>query len=142
MDKYNLQRFIDAQQNIYQVALSEIRNGKKETHWIWYIFPQLVGMGHSYNSRYYGIEDFDEAKAFLGNKELDSHIREITKQLLSLEDLSAIQIFGGLDAKKVRSCMTLFAMVSPNDIFENVLDKYYDGKRCQYTLNHLIKDKT
>ena len=139
MDKYNLQRFIDAQQSMYQVALSEIKNGKKESHWIWYIFPQFVGMGHSYNSQYYGIEDFDEAVAYLENKELDSHIREITKQLLSFENLSAIQIFGGVDAKKVRSCMTLFDMVSPNEVFEDVLDKYYDGKRCQYTLNHLIK---
>ena len=137
MSKYNLQRFIDAQQSMYQVALSEIKNGKKESHWIWYVFPQLVGMGHSYNSHYYGIKNLDEAIAYLENKELSFHLREITEKFLNIENLTAIQILGSIDAKKVRSSMTLFDIVSPHDIFENVLIKYYDGIRCQYTLNKL-----
>jgi uncharacterized protein (DUF1810 family) len=140
MKNFNLQRFTDAQKGVYLVALAEIGNGRKVGHWIWYIFPQLVGMGYSYNSQYYGIENLDEAVAYLGNEELASHLREITEKLLFLENLTAIQILGHTDAMKVRSCMTLFDVASPHDIFEKVLIKYYDGKRCNYTVNKITNN--
>src|SRR5574344_192272 len=141
MNNYNLQRFIDAQQDMYSIALSEIKNGKKESHWIWFIFPQLSGMGHSYTSKFYAIENHEEAVAYLKDNELSHHLREITKHLLSLEDLSAVQIMGYIDAKKLLSCMTLFDLVSPHDIFEKILIKYYNGNRCQYTLFKINNNK-
>jgi len=128
-----LDRFAKAQRNDYETALGEIRDGRKLTHWIWYIFPQLRGLGHSYYSRIYGIDGMEEAKEYLSHEVLGERLREITQVLLSLEGLTALDILGETDAMKVRSCMTLFDAVSPEDIFSDVLEKYYSGSRCRLT---------
>ncbi len=138
----NIERFVDAQDKDYESALSEVRSGRKRSHWIWYIFPQLKGLGRSAYAQHYGINGKDEAEAYLSHKKLEQRLREITKVLLSIDGKSAVDIFGELDAMKVRSSMTLFDAVCPNDIFAQVLDKYYDGLRCPLTLNKLLPDST
>lgn len=136
-----IERFIDAQKTDYELALAEIERGRKQSHWIWYIFPQLVGLGRSCYSTLYGIRGREEAEEYLQNEVLGRRLREITNALLKHNDKSAEEIFGGLDAMKVRSCMTLFDAISPDDIFAQVLDTFYDGKRCEFTLS-AIADKT
>lgn len=137
---YDLDRFIRAQDSgwaTYSEALSEIKDGHKSGHWIWYVFPQIKGLGHSYNSEFYGISSKDEAKAYLGHPELGKRLREITKALLDCGNPSAFNILGFPDVLKVQSSMTLFDFVSPNDIFNEVLEKYYEGKRCDKTVKRL-----
>ena len=137
---YDLERFIKAQDSgwaTYSEALSEIKEGHKNGHWIWYVFPQIKGLGHSYNSEFYGISSKDEAKAYLEHPELGKRLREITKALLDCNNPSAFNILGFPDVLKVQSCMTLFDLVSPNDIFNEVLEKYYEGKRCEKTVKRL-----
>lgn len=137
---YDLERFIKAQDSgwaTYSEALSEIKEGHKRGHWIWYVFPQIKGLGHSYNSEFYGISGKDEAKAYLEHPVLGKRLRDITKALLECLNLSAYNILGFPDVLKVQSCMTLFDLVSPNDIFNEVLDKYYEGKRCEKTIKRL-----
>ena len=136
-----IERFIDAQKTDYKIALAEIERGRKQSHWIWYIFPQLVGLGRSCYSTLYGIRGREEAEEYLQNEVLGRRLREITNALLKHNDKSAEEIFGGLDAMKVRSSMTLFDAISPDDIFAQVLDTFYDGKRCEFTLS-AIADKT
>lgn len=139
---YKLDRFVEAQDGewgSYKDALAEIKQGRKRSHWIWYIFPQIKGLGHSYNSEFFGIRGLDEAKAYLDHELLGARLREITKAFLALEDVSADLVLGFPDNLKVFSCMTLFDLVSPNDIFADVLDKYYEGKRCEKTLVRLHK---
>lgn len=129
-----LDRFIEAQRTDYGIALGEIRDGRKRRHWIWYIFPQLKGLGVSYNSEYYGISGLEEAGRYLSHPILGMRLREITGVLLSLEGRDVFEIFPYVDALKVHSCMTLFDAVSPNDVFNRVLDKYYGGNRDALTL--------
>lgn len=137
MDTFNLDRFLDGQRFGYDYALNEIRNGRKEGHWIWYVFPQLKGLGHSPNAEYYGISGIEEAKQYLAHPILGPRLREISEALLSIENKSAREILSSIDALKVRSCMTLFDAVSPNDIFSRVLKKYYNGIRDVLTLASL-----
>ena len=137
---YDLERFMKAQDSgwaTYSEALSEIKEGHKRGHWIWYVFPQIKGLGHSYNSEFYGVSSKDEAKAYLEHPELGKRLREITKALLNCNNPSAFNILGFPDVLKVQSCMTLFDLVSPNDIFNEVLEKYYEGKRCEKTVKRL-----
>lgn len=131
---YDLQRFLEPQKYAYLGALSEIKAGEKRGHWIWYIFPQIKGLGHSYNSEFYGISSREEAKAYLKHPVLGVRLREITQALLDVDNQTADDIFGFPDVLKVRSCMTLFDLVSPNDIFNDVLYKYYEGQRCDKTI--------
>lgn len=131
---YDLDRFLEPQEYTYPGALSEIRIGEKRGHWIWYIFPQIKGLGHSYNSEFYGISSKEEAKAYLEHPVLGVRLREITQALLDVGNKSVEDIFGFPDVLKVRSCMTLFDLVSPNDIFNDVLYKYYEGQRCDKTI--------
>lgn len=131
---YDLNRFLEAQQLDYPLALKEIKDGLKRGHWIWYIFPQIKGLGHSYNSEFYGISSKEEAKAYLEHPVLGPRLREITQALLELNNKTADDILGYPDVLKVRSCMTLFDLVSPNDIFNEVLYKYYEGQRCDKTI--------
>ena len=133
---HELDRFIEAQNtgNVYNQALREIREGRKLSQRIWFIFPQIKGLGHSYNSEFYGLNGKEEADAYLGHPELSSRLREITKVLLDSVKPSINDIFEFPDNLKVRSCMTLFDMVSPNDIFREVLDKYYEGMPCEKTI--------
>ena len=132
-----LERFVKAQKRDYQVALAEVRAGKKQSHWIWYIFPQMYGLGHSCYANLYGIRDKKEAKEYLKHKILGKRLREITMALLEHDACSAEDIFGNLDAMKVRSSMTLFDIVSPEDIFNEILNKFYANQRCDITIRML-----
>ena len=129
-----LDRFIKAQENTYLVALKEIKNGRKQSHWMWYIFPQIKGLGMSETSRYYGINDEEEAKAYLDNEILGSRLREITSELLKLNIDNPVDIFGTIDAIKLKSSMTLFDYVSDDKIFSQVLNKYYNGEIDEKTI--------
>lgn len=129
-----LQRFIDAQADSYDTALAEIRNGRKVTHWIWYIFPQIKGLGFSYNAQYYGISSLQEAKDYLQNELLRKRLFEITEALLQHNGEDIERIMGGIDALKLKSSMTLFDIVFPGSIFGEVLDEFYGGERCAKTL--------
>lgn len=131
---FDLERFVEAQNLVYDMALREIKEGQKRGHWIWFVFPQIKGLGHSYNSEYYGISGTKEAKAYLEHPLLGARLREISQAMLDCVNPSADDILGFPDVLKVRSCMTLFDMVSPNDIFKQVLDKYYEGKLCDKTI--------
>lgn len=141
MNQYNLQRFLDAQSFDFARALSEIESGKKTSHWIWYIFPQLKGLGRSRNCKYYGIDGLEEAKLYVQHPILLQRLTIITEALLKVEGKSAVQILGGIDAVKVCSCMTLFDVVIPNSVFDQVLEKYYGGKRDEQTINLLKNDE-
>ena len=126
---YDLSRFLEAQKNSYDTALREIRAGRKRSHWMWYIFPQIQGLGFSSTAQYYAICDLQEAKDYLAHPVLGARLKEISSALLDLEGLSASEIFGYPDDLKLRSCMTLFRMADLNEpIFLEVLEKYYDGK--------------
>ena len=126
MDK--LDRFIKAQENTYSIALNEIKNGRKRSHWMWYIFPQIKGLGMSDASRFYGIDGVIEARAYLDNEILGARLREITGELLKLNENNPFDIFGTIDMIKLKSCMTLFNYVSDEDIFMDVLEKFYNGE--------------
>lgn len=130
----NISRFREASDWNYDFALKEVRKGHKCTHWIWFIFPQMRGLGSSRNSHFYGIANLAEASEFLSDPRLGPRLREITLALLDHTDKSALEIFGSIDAVKVKSSMTLFDLVAPNDIFAQVLARYYDGERCAKTL--------
>lgn len=130
----SLCRFIDAQNEDYAQALSEVRNGVKRSHWIWYIFPQMKGLGFSYNSEYYGISSFQEVHDYLQNEFLRKRLFEITETLLLHRGDNIERIMGSIDALKLKSSMTLFDAVRPGDIFGEVLYEFYAGERCERTL--------
>ena len=134
----SVERFIDAQKEDYDMAFREISKGKKINHYMWYIFPQVKGLGRSSTAKYYGIEGLDEAREYMENEYLGNNLIAISNELLKLETNDPVEIFGHTDSKKLRSSMTLFELVSDNDVFHLVLEKYYDGKRDQKTLD-LIK---
>jgi uncharacterized protein (DUF1810 family) len=137
---FDLERFVKAQDSewgSYIEALAEIKEGHKRGHWIWYIFPQIKGLGHSHNSEFYGISGKDEARAYLEHPVLGARLREITKAFLGCGNPSAYNVLGFPDVLKVQSCMTLFDIISPQDIFAEVLDKYYEGNRCEKTVRRL-----
>lgn len=119
--------------------VEELSNGFKQSHWMWYTFPQFVGLGHSPMSYEYSIKSLDEAMAYLENSYLHDNLHELCNILLSLEK-SAYDIFGSPDHMKLKSCMTLFDIVCPNDIFEKVLEKFFFGKRCEKTIR-LVNEK-
>lgn len=134
----NLSRFLEAQATAYDKALEEIRSGRKRSHWIWYIFPQLKGLGMSQTSEFYGIEDLEEAKAFLAHPVLGQRLREITTALAELHEYDPEKVVGYPDNLKVRSCMTLFHAADPDEkLFQLILDKYYDGQKDPVTLEKL-----
>ena len=138
--EYDLQRFKAAQNesNAYKNALKEIGNGQKEGHWMWYIFPQLRGLGKSDRAMYYGIIGKGEAKAYLADRQLGSRLREICNSVLQVRGKSAVEIFGPADAVKLRSSMTLFYIVSgKEEIFRKVLAKYFDEKLDKKTIEML-----
>jgi uncharacterized protein (DUF1810 family) len=131
----NLQRFIDAQQSSYQTALTEIKTGRKRSHWMWYIFPQVQGLGFSETSRYYAIKDLNEAEDFLQHPLLGKRLIEISNELLKLPSNDATNIFGSPDDIKLRSCMTLFASLPNTDpVFQSVLDKFFNGNKDDKTM--------
>lgn len=131
---YDLERFIKAQEIKFAGALRDMKEGKWQGRGIWYIFPQIKGLGHSYNSEFFGIVGTDEAKAYLDHPILGTRLREISKALMDCGKNAVEDIFGFPDVLKVKSCMTLFDMVSPNDVFNDVLFKYYESQRCDKTI--------
>lgn len=133
-DHFNLSRFVEAQEQSYDIALQEIRQGYKQSHWIWYVFPQIKGLGYSSMAQFYAIQSLDEAKAYLQHPLLRAHLIEITEALLLHSNQSAEQIFGYIDAVKVRSSMTLFNFVEPNSLFQRVIDVFYNGIADDKTL--------
>lgn len=132
-----LERFIKAQYIYYNIALKEIINGKKETHWIWFIFPQFAGLGFSYESYYYGIKSKKEAIEYYNNELLRNNLIEITEALLNLNVIKVSNVVSITDFYKIRSCMTLFYRISNNKLFKDVLDKYYNGVFDTITLKLL-----
>jgi uncharacterized protein (DUF1810 family) len=140
-DPYDLGRFVQAQQDDFERALAEIRAGKKRTHWMWYIFPQLDGLAFSPTSKHYAIKSLDEARAYLAHPVLGPRLRECAEAALGVEGRSATAVFGSPDDLKLRSCATLFACVSPRgSVFDRLLAKYYGGERDQKTLRLLGVD--
>ena len=136
---YDLQRFHKAQIFDYPVALGEIKNGRKESHWMWYIFPQLKELGYSSTAKYYGLTK-DEAKAYIKDEILKSRLLEISQVLLELTSNNATEIFGYPDDLKLKSCMTLFSEIAPEiEVFDQVLQKFFSGKKDDKTLKLLGK---
>lgn len=136
---YDIDRFIKMQELYYEVALSEIKDGYKRTHWIWYIFPQLKGLGQSYNSEYYGLDSVNEVIEYMRNPYLRNNMIEICNELYKLDD-SIENIFGYPDYLKLNSCMTLFEYsIQEEKIFGKIIDKFYNGKRDRVTLEMLEK---
>ena len=133
-----LQRFITAQQGSYETALSEIKKGMKRSHWIWYIFPQINGLGFSETSQYYAIKSKEEATAYLAHPVLGKRLIEICEALLQLPDNNAHNIFGSPDDLKLKSSMTLFASLPhTHPVFDAVLQKFFNGKKDEKTIRIL-----
>ena len=137
-DQFHLERFVRAQQPVYKRVLAELEGGEKMSHWMWFIFPQIRGLGRSPVSIEYAISGREEALAYLEHPVLGSRLKECTRLVLLAEGRSALEIFGSPDDIKFRSCITLFAKVSPeDDIFERALQKYFNGVPDQLTLDRL-----
>jgi len=137
-DPHNLQRFLDAQERDYDVALMELRAGRKRTHWIWYVLPQLAGLGTSHMSSFYGIHSSDEAAAYVAHPVLGPRLRECVAALNAHDASSAEQILGHVDAVKFRSCATLFATIEgPGSVFAEALARFFDSKPDARTLELL-----
>ncbi|GAB1416937.1 DUF1810 domain-containing protein [Paludibacter sp.] len=133
-----LTRFIQAQENDYFIALEEIKRGKKQSHWMWYIFPQIQGLGHSSTSKYFAIANIEEATEYLNHPILGNRLIEICNELLKLYNNDAYSIFGSPDNRKLKSSITLFSQVpDANPIFKSVLDKFFDGEPDYKTLKKL-----
>ena len=127
-DPYNLQRFVDAQQGVFKIALAQLRAGRKQSHWMWFVFPQLAGLGRSPTAQFYGIRSADEARAYLAHPLLGSRLRQSVEALLPWAgQRSPEEILGPLDAQKLRSCLTLFDSVEPDALFGSRLAGFYDG---------------
>lgn len=140
-DPFDLGRFVHAQEDDYECALEEITSGRKRTHWMWYIFPQLDGLGSSSTARHYAIKSIDEARAYLAHAVLGPRLQQCAEAALRVEGRSAPEIFGSPDDLKLRSCATLFACVAPpGSVFDRLLDKYYAGARDGATLRLLGSD--
>jgi uncharacterized protein (DUF1810 family) len=134
-DPFDLKRFLQAQEDTYAGALAEIRRGRKQSHWMWFVFPQFEGLGSSTTSRYYAIRSLDEARAYLGHPVLGPRLLACASALVALDARSALDVLGSPDDMKLRSCATLFAAVAPaGSVFEQILDKYFAGARDQNTL--------
>jgi uncharacterized protein (DUF1810 family) len=134
----NLNRFIEAQENIYNLALSEMKAGEKKSHWMWFVFPQIACLGTSNNAKYYGIKNSIEAEEYLQNEILGRRLIEVSTIVFKIEGKSAFQIFDHPDYLKFKSCMTLFASLqNTNPIFQQNLDKYFKGMKCEMTIYFL-----
>jgi uncharacterized protein (DUF1810 family) len=133
--KNDLKRFIDAQKTSYQIAFSEVRNGRKQSHWMWYIFPQIQGLGFSETSKFYAIKNINEAEEFLNHAVLGSRLVHICNELLKLKSNDASKIFGSPDDLKLKSSMTLFSSLhNSNHVFQLVLEKFFNGTKDNKTL--------
>lgn len=133
----SVERFIEAQKNSYDTALREIQTGRKRSHWIWYIFPQIQGLGFSATARYYAIKDREEAEAYMAHPVLRQRLIEISEALLGLESEDARDVMGYPDDLKLKSSMTLFAEISEEPVFSSVLDKFFQGEVDERTIQIL-----
>jgi len=137
-DPFHLARFVSAQEGVYATALSELRSGRKRTHWMWFVFPQVSGLGYSATSQRYAIHGLDEARAYLNHPVLGARLRECAEAVLAVEGRSASEIFGPPDDVKLRSSMTLFAQADgPDSVFAQVLVRYFGGEQDAETLRRL-----
>ncbi|MGP3790665.1 DUF1810 domain-containing protein [Pseudomonas sp. B392_1p] len=137
-DEFNLARFMEAQETSYAAAIAELRSGRKKTHWIWFVFPQLKGLGSSFNSEHYGLSGLAEARAYLAHPDLGPRLREATAAMLAHQSKGASAVLGELDALKFRSCLTLFSLADPADhVFGDALDSLFGGERDTRTLRLL-----
>ena len=139
-DPYNLSRFTSAQADVYKDVLAELRSGRKRTHWMWFIFPQIEGLGRSTTTQFYAIKSLEEARQYLDHPILGLRLLECAEAVYALEERSASEIFGFPDDLKLRSCMTLFEKVAgPASVFSRVLAKYFNGER-DVTTQHIIEE--
>ena len=135
--EFSLDRFRSAHASYYETALQEIKAGRKQSHWMWYIFPQIQGLGHSTMAMYYAIQNKDEAVRYWNDPVLRGHMVEICQELLELSG-SIDWILGYPDNLKLRSCMTLFRIVTGEQVFKDVLDRFYDGSMDEFTLQRVM----
>jgi len=141
-DDHDLNRFVEAQRSTYERALAELHSGRKRSHWMWYVFPQLAGLGRSATSRHYAIRNAAEAKAYLAHRLLGPRLVQCAAAVVEIEGRSAYEIFGSPDDLKLRSCATLFARVSPpNPVFLAVLAKYFGGREDEETVRLLASNR-
>jgi uncharacterized protein (DUF1810 family) len=139
-DQFDLQRFVDAQDRVYDIVIDELRGGRKRSHWIWFVFPQLRALGRSPTALHYGIASLGEARAYLAHDVLGPRLRECARLVAAIDDRSAEDIFGFPDDLKVRSSMTLFALATDDNAdFIAVLDKFYDGEEDPVTVDRLAR---
>ncbi|HEY2348752.1 MAG TPA: DUF1810 domain-containing protein [Puia sp.] len=133
--KNSLKRFTDAQERFYPIAFTEIQQGRKKTHWMWFIFPQIAGLGFSETSRYYAIKNLEEAELFLKHPVLGSGLINISRELLKLDTNDVRQVFGSPDDRKLHSSITLFSLLPETDpVFQLVLEKFFNGRKDIKTL--------
>ena len=134
-DPYDLKRFVAAQEPVFASALAELRAGRKRTHWMWFVFPQLRGLGHSPTATYYGIASLDEARAYLAHPLLGPRLELCTNAVCGIEGRTLHEIFGSPDDMKFHSSVTLFSLIEPRDaVFERALDKYFNGELDERTI--------
>jgi uncharacterized protein (DUF1810 family) len=137
-DPFNLSRFLEAQNGVYERALGELRRGRKTSHWMWFIFPQIAGLGYSSTARHYAIKNMDEARAYLQHPVLGARLVECCETILKIRGNSASNILGYPDDLKLRSCVTLFSLAkNGDDVFSRVLGQYFDGEPDQRTIEIL-----
>jgi uncharacterized protein (DUF1810 family) len=136
-DPYDLGRFVTAQESVYEIALAEIRRGAKRSHWMWFIFPQIAGLGHSAMAQRYAIESLGEAKAYLDHPLLGNRLRSCVSALQDLTGMTAEAVFGGIDAVKLRSSLTLFDVAGGGPLFAAALDRWFGGEKDEATLRLL-----
>ena len=141
MNEINLDRFYEAHRGMYEGALAEIREGQKRSHWMWFIFPQIKGLGRSPTAQYYAIENLEEAAAFAADPYLGEHLQEISRALLDCPGSDAEAILGWIDAIKLKSSMTLFYHAAEdNRVFYQVLQRFYGGEFDQLTMRHIEEE--
>lgn len=143
IENNRLEKFLDMHNEFYNKALIEIKNGKKQSHWMWFIFPQIAGLGQIEKSKYFAISNLDEAKEYLNHEVLGANIKEISSELLKLANTNALEIFGSPDDLKLQSCMTLFLFAEANsdNVFRDVINKYFDGKIDKTTVELIKKGR-
>ncbi len=140
-DPFDLNRFVQAQEGVYAAALSELRAGRKTSHWMWFVFPQIDGLGRSQTARFFAVKSLAEARAYLAHPVLGKRLRECTAAVLAVPGRTASEIFGSPDDIKFRSSMTLFERAEPEcDLFSDALDRFFEGRRDRLTLDLLAAD--
>ena len=139
-DNYDVDRFARAQDGAYQQALKEIKEGRKRSHWMWYIFPQVDGLGYSWFAQKYAIKNLEEAESYISHPKLKAHLNEISEALLLISTNNVDEVMPMPDDLKLKSSMTLFALVdASNPVYKKVLDKFYNGEMCEFTKNTVEK---